>query len=99
MCNWTISSNGTWLADNEASSEAINEASQYLDGQILLSVQVSPKDVKTVFRFDLGGELATWPYLDDGDRYDEQWLLYDYEAKKVRTLRGDGTWLCEPLED
>ncbi|MDI7048100.1 hypothetical protein QMN58_31860, partial [Escherichia coli] len=75
MCNWTISSNGAWLADNEASSETINEASQYLDGQILLSVEVLPEDVKTVFRFDLGGELATWPYLDEGDRYEEQWLL------------------------
>jgi hypothetical protein len=99
MCNWTISSNGTLLADNKASSDAINEVSQYLDGQILLSVEVLPEDVKTVFRFDLGGELATWPYPDEGGRHEEQWLLYDYEAKQVRTLRGDGTWLCEPLDD
>ncbi|WP_144113622.1 hypothetical protein [Paraburkholderia sp. BCC1886] len=98
MCNWTICSNGVWLADNEASDGAINDALQHLDGQILLSVEVVPQNVKTVFRFDLGGELATWPYLNEGERSDEQWLLYDYESKKVETLKGDGTWCRESLD-
>ncbi|RFU43682.1 hypothetical protein [Paraburkholderia sp. DHOC27] len=98
MCNWAISSNGLHLADNEASSNSINEALQYLDGQKLLSVEVSPTEVKTVFRFDLGAELVTWPYLEEGDRYEDQWLFYDYKEKRVGTLTGDGTWLSEQLD-
>ncbi|MFM0593531.1 hypothetical protein [Paraburkholderia dilworthii] len=99
MCNWTISSDLARLADNDASSDTINEATQYLDGQILLSVEVSPDDFRTIFRFDLGGELVTWPYQEERDRREEQWLLYDYGTKRVHTLKGDGTWLSDPLED
>lgn len=49
MCNWTISTNGIELAHNEASDTAIEKATQYLGGQILLSVTVEPQAAKTVF--------------------------------------------------
>ncbi|MFM0221177.1 hypothetical protein [Paraburkholderia dipogonis] len=99
MCNWTIDANGLRLTDNEASNAAIDRAIRYLDGQKLESVEVMRKDMKTVFQFDLGGKLATWPYADEDVRSDAQWILYDHGAKMTRTLKGDGTWLCESLAD
>lgn len=99
MCNWTISANGLQLADNEASNAAIDRAIRYIDGQKLESVEVMRKDMKTVFQFDLGGNLATWPYADEEVQSDAQWILYDHGAKMTRSLNGDGTWLCESLAD
>jgi hypothetical protein len=98
MCNWTISANGMPLADNEASNATIDRTTQYLDGQKLQSVEVMRKDMKTVFQFDLGGKLATSPYVDEELRSDAQWILYDHGAKITRTLNGDGIWLCEPSD-
>jgi hypothetical protein len=97
MCNWIISTNGMEIAHNEASDTEIEKATRCLDGQILLSVTVAPKDAKTVFEFDLGGELATWPYSDDEVRHDEQWILYDYEAKVTYALNGDGSYVHERI--
>ena len=38
-------------------------------------------------------------YVQLDDKLEWYAALYDYEAKKVRTLKGDGTWICESLDD
>ncbi|MGF6770379.1 hypothetical protein P3T18_002858 [Paraburkholderia sp. GAS199] len=99
MCNWAIDADGLQLAANETSNTVIDKALRFLDGQKLESIEVTRKDMKTIFQFDLGGKLSTWPYSDQEVRCDAQWILYDYGAKLTRALKGDGTWLCETLPD
>ena len=89
-CDWSISLNGIQLALSESDDARIEQALNILNGQILLNVSVTGV-AQTVFTFDLGVELATWP--SPPDSYDgedvEQWYLYE-PGGQVLALRSDG---------
>lgn len=83
-CHWRIWNGSEQLAHSEDSREIIEQATTFLNGQNLLAIE--PADGRSVFRFDLDGQLETWPYEEEDDR--EQWIIkrdgtyFDY--------RGDG---------
>jgi len=85
-CNWDIAIRGGKIASSESPQDVIEEGVESLDGQSLSSVKVDPKAGSSVFLFDLGGELRTWPSLPR----DDQWTLYAKDGR-VFVYRGDGT--------
>jgi hypothetical protein len=72
-CAWSIAVDGWRAAHSESSDRRIGRAVAALNGQALTRVSVNPADSSTVFEFDLGGALRTWPY----DEESEQWMLYE----------------------
>ncbi|HLB47568.1 MAG TPA: hypothetical protein VJL59_11235 [Anaerolineales bacterium] len=69
----------------------IDQALAELDGQALTSVRVDPSNSRSLFEFDVGGLLQTWPYNRDG----EQRLLYE-PSGYVLVVRADGTYSHYP---
>ena len=73
-CNWKYFRGDEFIAHNESSDEDIQRAILDLGGQSLS--RISFKDKISVFTFDLGGRLGTYP----NDYYEndaiEQWFLY-----------------------
>ena len=83
-CDWRAMYRGKRIG-NSSTDVGIRRAATFLNGQKLLRFSVSPRKLRCVFRFDLGGALITWPF----DRTREQWLLYE-PSGKVLVLRADG---------
>lgn len=101
-CAWTIVNRGDELAHNEASDDAIRNATRLLNGQRLERVALRPGTAVTTFEFDLGGQLTTWPYEDE-DPTMEQWYLYE-PVGKVLSVRADARFAyedadCDPNEE
>jgi hypothetical protein len=70
LCDWTISHGRKRLAHSESVAATIAKAADWLNGQIVVSVDIRATPAWTRFRFDLGGELvlrryAEWAADDD----------------------------------
>ncbi len=87
-CNWAIAQNGKHLAHSESDDEAIAKATAQLDGQCLKRLWMEPGTVVTHFEFDLGAVLKTFPYDDDDDEPNEQWMLFE-PSGDVLSVRSD----------
>lgn len=76
-CQWSLSLNGTQLADNESDNITMNRALGVLNGQAITDVSINPDDAATRFTFDLDCVLMTTPAPDDvyGSEPVEQWML------------------------
>ncbi len=72
-CHWCILRAGHQIAWSEDEGAKIDAAAAFLNGQRLNAIAIDPHTAKSVFRFDLGGTLETWPYGDDPT--EEQWSL------------------------
>jgi len=65
---------GMQIAWSEDSRQQILKATDTLNGQNLISLDVDSKLGRSSFGFDLGGVLETWPY--GSDHSEEQWMIY-----------------------
>ena len=92
-CHWSIAIEGKNVGDS-STRRTILKGARALDGQALTAVEVRSRGCRTIFRFDLGAVLETWPY----DRKSEQWHLFTPSSKPsasgchfgaVLTLRAD----------
>jgi hypothetical protein len=93
-CHWKMLTSGEELAWSEDDDRRIGHATTELNGQMLAGVSVNPSKGTSSFKFDLGGELLTWPY-EIGD--DEQWRLYEPDGR-VLQYRADGCYARDPAE-
>lgn len=82
-CAWEVLSNGRHVG-NGSTKQSMRRAARLLDGQRLIQFSFIPKNVQSVFDFDLGGTLRTRSY----DRRGEQWILFTPDGKAL-TLRAD----------
>lgn len=69
-CDWVVRSHGREFA-NSKNPRGPAKAARFLWGQRLISVVLSKRGARTLFQFDLGGELETRPF----SRKDLQWQL------------------------
>jgi hypothetical protein len=73
-CHWRCSGIDQSTDESDESTDAeIIAAAKFMDGQRLMSVETDPAAGRSLFQFDLGAKLETWPYDDDDN--DEQWCL------------------------
>ena len=70
MCNWKCTENGIEIGQSESPDIVIKSVANFLDGQCLVSVDVDRNTKTTIFTFDLGGVLETYPYEFDGSEMD-----------------------------
>src|SRR4051812_29248304 len=89
-CDWAVSNGGRLIGDSE-SKRSMDRAASFLDGQKLVKAWIVPREMRTVFEFDLGGTLETRPY----NRTSEQWLLYEPNGN-VLTVRADRQYTYGP---
>jgi len=92
-CHWRCAENGVECAHDESADAEIHAAASFMDGQILRAVQVDPASGGSLFRFDLGATLETWPYANDDN--DEQWSL-EAQQKFYFSYRADGQYSWAP---
>lgn len=85
-CAWVYRESETVISRWNSSDKRIDQACARLNGQILKLIEIDTKKARTVFRFDLGGELTTSSYDDE---LLEHWMLYCPNGK-VFTFRSDG---------
>lgn len=88
-CNWRCLANDTEIAHSEATDSLIVAAADEMDGQHLILIEVDPASGTSIFVFDRGARLETWPY--DEDENDEQWSLY-CPSCNVFAYRKDGRY-------
>lgn len=93
-CQWRFTQHGKQIAWSESSREDIGRATAWLEGQNLLRVSVDPPSGKSLFAFDLGGLLETWPVGDDPTV--EQWYIFGPDD--VFAYRADGRWCRQPAD-
>jgi hypothetical protein len=93
-CCWRAIQDEVQLAWSEDSRADIDRAAAILNGQKLLGIEVTPADGRSVFTFDLGGSLETWPYGDDPTT--EQWMIF--AGGDVFAYRADGAYQCGPAD-
>jgi hypothetical protein len=91
-CHWRVLSRGEEIAWSEASDKKISAATNEFDGQILTAAEADPAQGTSVFKFDLGATLQTWPY---GSGDDTQWMLY-MPSGDVFSYREDGSYSSGP---
>lgn len=87
-CHWRCAENGVEQSTDESTDAEIIAAAKFMDGQCLTAVAIEPGSGRSLFRFDLGATLETWPYAN-GD--EKQWFLYT-PSKHVLSYRGDGRY-------
>jgi hypothetical protein len=80
-CDWEIRQDGRRIGHSESEDKKINQACSILNGQILTSVVVDPRSLRTDFSFDLGGHLQTKPSRGE---VREMWML----------KCSNGRWFC-----
>lgn len=85
-CDWHVLARGKRIGGSSTDAK-IRRAADFLNGQKLTRFSISPRTLRCVFRFDLGGSLMTRPF----DKKREQWLLYE-PSGNVLTLRADGRY-------
>lgn len=85
-CDWEVSCKSKRVGDSSTKS-SIGRAANFLNGQKLTQYSISPRKVQSIFVFDLGAILKTFPY----DKNSEQWQLFD-PSHKVLVLRADGRY-------
>jgi len=94
-CHWRVIHEDKQIACNESSDLEIVEAARRIDGQLLLKVNADPSKGTSIFCFDLGAAIHTWPG-DESD--DEQWMLYKTDGD-VFTYRADGHYSLAPADE
>lgn len=94
-CDWEIIQDGVRFAHSESDDQTIERATNQLDGQCLEKLWIEPRTVATHFEFDLGGILSTFPYEDDDDEPDEQWMLFE-PSGDVLCIRSDNRFSHHP---
>lgn len=72
-CHWRALQDGAQLAWSEDDGQVIARATATLNAQKSIDLRVAPDDGRSIFTFDLGGAIETWPYGDDPT--DEQWII------------------------
>lgn len=97
-CNWRLVLASQDGCHSESADWEMKAALQDLDGQRLMQVEIASDRGSSIFRFDLGAALETWPYVaemqsremtEDHPTADEQWLLYA-PSRRVFTYDADG---------
>lgn len=73
-CNWIINVGGKQIANDESSDELIQNATTFINGQKLISVQIDINKATTKFKFDLGGELLT--FNNNYESGIEMWMFF-----------------------
>ncbi|MBA3811806.1 MAG: hypothetical protein H0X27_09255 [Caulobacteraceae bacterium] len=91
-CHWRMLSDGAEIAWSEASDDTIGRAASDLDGRLLTGLEVDPPRGTSVFHFEGGRSLRTWPY--DGG-LEEQWMLH-MKSGDIFEYRGDGFYSLGP---
>lgn len=86
-CDWKYFQGDKLIAHNESSRRKIKQVTDDLNGQALSRVSFDKH--KTVFQFDLGGRLETFPSRKYGEENIEQWFLF-LPNKKVITCYSNG---------
>jgi len=86
-CDWKYFRDNQLVAHSESSRREIKKAISDLNGQALLDVSLIEKN--TVFQFDLGGKLETYPSNMYDDKGVTQWYLY-LPNKKVVSFNANG---------
>jgi hypothetical protein len=85
-CDWEVRYKGKRVGDSSTKAR-IRRAADFLDGQKLIRFSILPRKAQSIFVFDLGASLKTFPY----DKGSQQWLLFE-PSKKVLVLRADGQY-------
>ena len=85
-CHWRYADGDIDQSTDESTDMAIIAATRSMDGQRLTSVKIDPASGRSIFRFDQGATLDTWPY--NAADNDEQWMLYT-PSDHVLTFRAD----------
>jgi len=62
-------------------------AADFLNGQNLIRISILPRNVQSIFVFDLGATLKTVPC----DKNSEQWMIFE-PSHKALALRADGRY-------
>ena len=91
-CHWRVLSGSEEIAWSEASDKEIDAAAKELDGQVLTAAEADPAQGTSVFEFDQGATLQTWPY---GCGDDIQWMLY-MPSGDAFSYREDGSYSLGP---
>jgi len=84
-CHWEILKSSSKIADDKSKKNSIEKSLDFLNGQILVSVEFH--ESLTRFSFDLGSSLITSP-LEIKEGLD-QWILYR-ENHSILALTKDG---------
>jgi hypothetical protein len=87
-CAWAIWQDGKHTANSGSSNDEIDCACAFLEGQKIRGITIYPNTGETLFCFDLGGALLTWPMDNE---IIEQWSLRCPD-KKILQFRSDGTF-------
>ena len=87
-CHWEIRQGRRRIGRSDYSEKRIAHACSVLNGQILTAVIVNPRTLNTKFRFDLGGQLRTWPYKGEAI---EMWNLR-CPSGRYFAFRSDGAY-------
>ena len=87
-CDWEIYRRGNRLGTKRMRSN-IERVTHYLEGQKLVSFSIKPQNLRSIFKFDLGGKLVTMTTPFDKEL--ELWMVYE-PTGKILTLRGDGRY-------
>jgi hypothetical protein len=87
-CAWVIWQDGKHAAGSGSSNDEVDCACAFLNGQKIRGITIYPKTGETLFSFDLGGAMLTWP-MDDA--VIEQWSLR-CPKDKILQFRSDGTF-------
>lgn len=89
--HWEITTSNATATSFDTDAAQVDEALQELDGQALLEVRDGPTLASTIFQFDLGGSLRTWPASEEED---DQWCLFTFQGPAV-SFRNDGVLVVE----
>jgi hypothetical protein len=88
-CYWQLTADGLELATGSSSLRRIKKATARLEGQALVSVDVTPATGATRFAFDLGCVLNCRRFRRDTD--DELWTLHKRSGCFL-SVHGNGTF-------
>ena len=107
-CNWRIMVQGKIIAHNESSDKEIDNAVDFLDGQILNEIIIDCQKLLVKIQFDLKGQLLIWnnEYYEPNTellmiKMDDKWLSLN-NLNELQLTTGDSQELfkerlTEPL--
>jgi len=96
FCGWRFYSHDDEIGTSISPKDDIDKVIAEVDGQALVQVVVE-EDGVTIFKFDLGGWLETYPVVtpDDSEETMDCWTLFEPSGMAF-TLRKDGKYLHKP---
>ncbi len=98
FCGWRFYNNDRDIGTSISSARIIKRVIAEVNGQALTNVAVE-QDGATIFKFDLGGWLEAYPFIEPDDDRDtmDSWTLFQPNGFFF-TLRKDGKY-CHKLDD